>query len=203
MIHYRLNMAKGYVLPLEQRRKWLHWLALYLLVMAVAIAFVLHLVITRSLHWHAQYDFVVGQEYKLLMSHPQYKSVEHFKNALGAEVSACLRDLDCILKFGNDEQRIAAILLSLMEPLPVGLGLGAFHYDGGSRKVVFDILMPTALKQDEKTSPPKLVALWEKHPLLSRCFKQLEMENSERTRLGGGEMMCWRFSAIMGGSGHD
>lgn len=203
MIHYHINMARERVLPLEQRRKWLHWLALYLLLMAGAIAVVLGYVIKRSMFWQTQHDLMVAREYKLLLAHPQYKSVNEYKQALGGEVSACLRDLDCILAFGHDDQRIAAVLLSLMEPLPVGLGLGTVHYDGASRKLIFDVLMPAALQQDEKISPPRLVGLWETHPLLSQSLRQMELENSERMRYGGVEVMCWRFSAIIGGSGHD
>jgi len=199
MIHYQLNMARGFVIPLELRRKWLHWVALYFLLLAIAIALILNHVVTRTIFWQSQHTLVVSQEAKLLGAHPEFKSLNDYKKFLGTEVSACARDLESILTFGKSQGRLASILLSLIESLPDGLGLGTVNYDNESRKISFDVLMPVTLKLDGKVTPPKLMALWEKHPLLSKILTQVEMENSERIRSGGVETMCWRFSAVMGG----
>ncbi len=199
MIHYQLNMARGFVLPLELRRKWLRWVVLYLLLMAVAIALILNHVVSQMIFWRGQQRLVSTQVAQMLRVHPEYKSVADCKKTLGEEVSACIRDMESILSFGGDQGRIASILLALVEPLPTGLGLGTVNYDGETRKISFDVIMPASLKLEGKITPPKLVALWEKTPLLSKYLSQVEMENSERTRPGGVEALCWRFSAIVGG----
>lgn len=203
MIYYNLNMARGFVLPLELRRKWLHWVVLYLLLMAAGIALALNYCVERSAFWRGQSQLVNAQESKLLRKQAGFKSVEDYQLSLEREVSACMRDLDSVLKFGQDHNRIASILLSLIEPLPVGLGLGTVNFEGATRKIVFEVHMPVTLKIHEKISPPKLVALWEKHPVLSQYLKQIEMENSERIRNGAGEVMSWRFSAVIGGPTHE
>lgn len=199
MIHYQLNMARGFVMPLEQRRKWLHWVALYLLLMAVAIALTMSHVLTRVMYWRAQQGLVADQEYKILSSNSGFRTVADYRKALGEEYSACVRDMEAVMKSGQAQGRIASILVSLIEPLPPGLALGLVNYDGEARKLSFDVVMPISMRLDGKITPPKLVSLWEKHPLLSKCLSHVEMENSERARAGGVEAMCWRFSAVVGG----
>ncbi|MEI6166323.1 MAG: hypothetical protein WCS52_03940 [bacterium] len=199
MIHYQLNMAWGYVMPLELRRKWLHWVALYLLLMALAIALTLNQVFKRALYWKSQQTLVAAQEQKILVNHPGFRTIGDYEKMLGQEYSACVRDMEAILKFGQAQGRIASILISLIDPLPSGLSLGSVCYDGDSKKITFDVIMPLSLKQDAKITPPKLITLWEKQPLISKNLSQVEMENSERVRLGGQEAMSWRFSAVMGG----
>jgi hypothetical protein len=107
--------------------------------------------------------------------------------------------MEAILNFGQAQGRIASILMSLIEPLPTGLTLGSVCYDGDSKKIIFDVIMPLSLNLDGKVTPPKLVILWEKQPLLSKFLSEVEMENSERVRLGGQDAMSWQFSAVMGG----
>lgn len=188
-------------MPMEDRRRWLRWVGLYLLLMATAIALVLHYVIARAVFWKMQNNLVAAQEEQLLRSHSEYKTIASYQAALGQDVSACTRDLESILAYGHDQARIGAILLSLMETLPAGIGLGTINYDGESRKLAFEAVFPVALKLEEKLTPPKLVTLWEKNPQLSKYVKQFEMENTERILLGGVESMCWRFSAVVGGGG--
>jgi hypothetical protein len=199
MIHYQLNMARGFVMPLEQRRKWLHWVALYLLLMAVAIGLTLSHVFSRAIYWKSKQASVAMQEKKILLSHPGLHSLGEYEKKLGGEYSACVRDMEAILNFGQAQGRIASILMSLIEPLPTGSTLGSVCYDGDSKKIIFDVIMPLSLNLDGKVTPPKLVILWEKQPLLSKFLSEVEMENSERVRLGGQDAMSWQFSAVMGG----
>lgn len=203
MIYYHLNMARGFVMPLELRRKWLHWVALYLVLMAAAIALLLHQVVSKIVFLRSQHSLSAAQEEKWLGAHPEYKTLDDYKKALRKEVSASVRDLDSILTFGRDQGRVASILLSVMETLPSELGMGALNYEVETGKMDFEVFVPAALTLERKISPPMLVSLWEKHPLLSKSLTQIVMGNSERVRKGKGEVMCWRFSAVIGEAQHD
>ena len=199
MIHYQLNMARGFVMPLEQRRKWLHWVALYLLLMSFAIALTLSQVFRRTSYWKSQQAIVAAQEQRMLATHPGVPTIGAYKTILGKEYSACVRDMESIILFGQVQGRIAPILMSLIDPLPTGYSLGSVSYDGDSGKITFDVIMPLSLKQEGNITAPKLITLWGNQPLLSKKLSQIEMENSERIRLDGMAAMSWRFSAVMGG----
>jgi hypothetical protein len=82
--------------------------------------------------------------------------------------------------------------------LQAGVELGNIDYDAEARKMHFEVVMPATLKVDDKLSPTHLVAMWEREPLLVGRLTQIEVENSERVRRDGMEMMCWRFSASLG-----
>ncbi len=197
MIYYQLNMGRGFVMPLASRRKWLHWVALYLVLMAVAIAVALFQVIDRALYWQAQDRLITLQARALLANHPEYGKVSDYKRSLEAEVSACTRDLEAIMTFGQTRSDIACNLMALVTPLPPGLGLGTTSYDAEAHKFSVEVVMPASLKMEDRITPQKLLALWEKNSCLSKY--SIELENSERIRLAGSEVMTWRFSAAMGG----
>ena len=74
MMAYRLNMARGFVMPLDARNKWLRWFFMYLVVCSVLIAWVLFEVIQKVSHWHSRRDVVARQEALFLAGHPGVKS---------------------------------------------------------------------------------------------------------------------------------
>jgi hypothetical protein len=114
------------------------------------------------------------------------------------KVVSSLRETEALVEFEKNNNRTARILLGLAESLPEGVELGAADYDAATRKIAFEVVMPVALKVDEKLSPTHIVAAWERSPLLAGHLAQIEVDNSERVRRDGVEMMCWRFSASVG-----
>lgn len=198
MLPYELNMARGFVLPLEVRKKWLRWFMVYLLVCSVVIAVVLFRVIESASYWHAKRDVLTRQEARVLVGCPDYKTLGEYKGVVDGKVVSALRETEAVVDFGQNKSRAGHILLGLAEPLPVGVELGTVDYDGEARKIRFEVVMPVTLKLDDKLSPTHMVAVWEREPLLAGRLTQMEVENSERVKRDGVEMMCWRFSASMG-----
>ena len=198
MLPYELNMARGFVLPLEVRKKWLSWFMVYLLVSSVVIAVVLFRVIESASYWHAKRDVLASQEVRILAGCPDYKTLVEYKGAVDGKVVAAVRETEAVVDFGQNKSRAGHILLGLAEPLPTGVELGTVDYDGEARKIRFEVVMPVTLKLDDKLSPTHMVAVWEREPLLAGRLTQIEVENSERVKRDGVEMMCWRFSASMG-----
>lgn len=198
MVPYHINMARGFVLPLEVRKKWLSWFMGYLFVSSVVIALVLYRVIETSRYWHAKRDVVARQEAKILSGVPGYAKLADYKVAIQGKVVSSLREADALVEFERNQARAARVILGLAEPLPAGVTLGNVDYDGEARKINFEVVMPATLKMDDKFSPTHLVAMWEREPLLVGRLMQIEVENSERVRREGAEMMCWRFLATLG-----
>ena len=199
MTTYQLNMARGFVMPLESRKKWLHWFFAYLVLTCLVIVWVLYDVIQRVNLAQTQRDALRQQEERFLAGHPEHKTIPECNKALNAMVAVALRDVKAVAAFEAGEFNVAGVLLGLAEPLPQGLTVGSFDYDSDSRKVGFEIVMPASLKLDDKVSPPQLIAMWEKEPLLAGHLVQIENENSERVKRNGTEILSWRFSAVAGG----
>lgn len=198
MAPYRLNMARGFVMPLEVRRKWLSWFFVYLLVCSVLIALVLYRLIESGSIWHAKRDALSRQEARLLARCPEYTSLAEYAGAVRGKVISSLREADALVNFERKKSRAAGIFLGLADPLPPGVDLGAADYGLESRKLLFEVVMPATLKVDDKLSPTHMVAVWEREPLLVGLLSQIEVENSERLNRDGVEMICWRFSASVG-----
>ncbi len=199
MVPYHLNMARGFVMPLEVRKKWLNWFFAYLLVCSVVIALTLYWVIESVSTWHAKRDALSRQEARVLAGCPDYKSLAQYKGAVQGKVVSSLREADALVDFDRNKSRAANVFLGLTESLPPGVELGAADCDPEARKLHFEVVMPVTLKMDDKLSPTTLVAAWEREPLLAAgCLSQIEVENSERVKRDGVEMMCWRFLASVG-----
>jgi hypothetical protein len=198
MVPYHLNMARGFVMPLEVRKKWLSWFMGYLLVSSVLIALVLYRVIDSSSNWHAKRDALTRQEARVLAGCPDYKTLAEYKGVVQGKVVSSLREADALVDFERNKSRAASVFLGLAEPLPPGAELGTVDCNPEARKLRFEVVMPVTLKMDDKLSPTTMVAVWEREPLLAGRLSQIEVENSERVKRDGVEMMCWRFSAIVG-----
>lgn len=196
---YQLNMARGFVMPLEARRKWLHWFFIYLAVCSVLIMWVLYDVIQGVTRARSRLEALRQQEERFLAGHPEVKTIADCKRDMDGMVAVALRNVKAVAAFEASEFNVAGVLLGLAESLPRGLNVGSFDFDSDSRKVGFEIVMPASLKLDDKVSPPQLIAMWEKEPLLAGHLTQIGAENSERVRRNGAEILCWRFSAVAGG----
>lgn len=198
MVPYQLNMARGFVMPLEVRKKWLSWFMVYLLASSAVIALVLYQVIETTTFWHAKRDALARQGARVLAGSPGYKTLTEYKGAVQGRVAFTLREAEALIAFDHSKTRAARVILGLVEPLQAGVELGNIDYDAEARKMHFEVVMPVTLKVDDKLSPTHLVAMWEREPLLIGRLTQVEVDNSERVRRDGMEMMCWRFSASLG-----
>lgn len=198
MVPYCLNMARGFVMPLEVRNKWLHWFMAYILICCALITVLLYRVIETSSRWHAKRDVLARQEARVLDANPGYKTLAEYKGVIEGRVMGSLKETDALVGFERGKSRVARILLGLAEPLPDGVELGTVEYDAEGRKVHFEVVMPVSQKMDDKLAPTHMVAVWEREPLLVGSLAQIEVENSERVRRDGVEMMCRRFTASLG-----
>lgn len=72
--------------------------------------------------------------------------------------------------------------------------------DGETGKLGIDVVLPADFKGYENLSPPKLVIVWEKEPLLMDIVARISVETSEQVKLLGMKLSCWRFSASVGGN---
>lgn len=199
MERYQLNMARDFVMPLESRRKWLHWLLAFLLAVCVIIACVLYNVILTTKSLDVRRNALDLQEQRILSDHPEFTTISGYLDSVGKRISGSLRDLSAVAEFERSESRVARILLGLTETLPYGFELGAFEFDGDARTVKFEVVLPAVLKLDDKLTPPHMVKVWEREPLLVGQVSQIEVENSERVQRHGVDLLCWRFAAKVGG----
>lgn len=199
MVPYQLNMARGFVMPLESRKKWLQWLGVYIVVCSVLICGLLFILIRRSSHLQSQMDALQRQEAGFLASRGGQRSITDCRAALGVRMNAAVRGLESVSAFERGKCRAASILLGLTESLPPGIELGSLDFDAEGRKLNFEVLLPATVKIDDSITPPHLVTVWEREPLLIGRLSQMEVANSERVKRDGGDMMCWRFSAVVAG----
>lgn len=197
---YQVNMARDFVMPMDARKKWLSWFFLYLLLASALIALVLHDVLRDSARLQSQRDALVMREKRFFEDHPGFSTPGACRSVLQGRVKAALEDAGCLVEFKTGKVSMVRILLGLAETLPQGVELGAVDFDGIARKLNFEVLMPVRPQAVEKFSATEQVAAWEREPLLAGRLVQIEVGNSERIKRDGMEMMCWRFSAAVGGN---
>ena len=200
MDRYQLNMARGFVMPLEFRRKWIRWFFVYVAVMGVVLALTLYDVMRDSRYWLTQREALKQRESQILARQTGYKTVEAYRASLDQKMSACDRDLSAVVAFGKKRFPVAKILMGLMEPLPIGVELSRVDFDVEAGKLGVDVAVPADVKGYDTLTPPNLVAMWEKEPLLMGTVSQISVGTSERMRLIGMNVICWRFSAVLGGN---
>jgi hypothetical protein len=191
-------MARDFVMPLDSRKKWLSWFFIYLVASSVVIAAVLHDVLREYSVCQAQRDALESREKRFFSWHPDYRTPGQCKVALQAKLMAALRDVEGLVEFESGKTSMAKILFGLAVALPQGVDLGAVDFEGTERKLNFEVLMTVRSKEEDKFSATSQVAAWEREPLLAGRLVQIEVENSERVKRDGMEMMCWRFSASVG-----
>jgi len=198
MVVYQLNLARGRVWPLESRKRRIRWFLGYLLLAAVVIAVMVQDVIRRDGVWRRQRDILTTQEQRLVAAHPGFTTMAEVEQALEGRLAIALRDLECIRAFNEHRFRPAALLAGLIEPLPGITDLGTVELDIPARTVRFDVVAQDDAKAGEAISPPQLASTWERFPVAGAKVSRIEAGNSERIRLNGLNVMCWRFSATLG-----
>ena len=197
---YQINMARDYVMPLESRRKWLRWFGLYLILMGGGIAVVLFRVTTAVAEWQLQRDAQAVQEARLLAAHPGQKTAAECRATLARAVVATVTNLDLVVAAEMKEVPAARLILGLTEALPAGVELNRVDFDGDGRTLDFEVVMSSDRKREDGLTPPRLVAAWEQEPLLVNVLSRIEVETSERVKINGMNMICWRFKANAGGN---
>lgn len=200
MVPYKLNMARGFVLPLESRRKWMRWFLVYVVVMGTLIALTLYDVVQETGYWGTQRDVLKLREARILAGLTGCGTMAECRASLDGKLSACARDLETVVAFGKKEFPVGKILKGLVEPLPAGVEVSRVDFDGEAGKLGIDVVVPTDVKGFDSLTPPTLVTLWEKEPLLAGAVSQISVETTERMKLIGMNVVCWRFSAVVGGN---
>jgi hypothetical protein len=199
MDSYQLNMAQGFVMSLESRRKWLRWFFVYVVMMCLVIAGTLYAVICESRGLMAQREALKQQERRIMAGHPGYNTVMDFQASQDRKLAICVQDLAAVRAFDSKDFPLEKILLGLADSLPAGIELSRVVFDAESGKLGIDIVLLNELKGSDQLTPPKLVALWEKEPHLLNIVSQISVGTSERVKLNGMQVICWRFSALVVG----
>lgn len=196
---YQINMVRDYVMPLPSRRKWLRWIGLYLVAMGVVIATVLWHLLCMVMDCSQQEAVLAIQERRLLATSPGFQKTDDLRQSLAREMAGVARDMELVETFAREEIPLGEVLLGLTAALPAGVELNRLEFDGSGRKLVYDVVMLADRKRPDNLTPPRLVSLWKQDPVLSSWVSAIEVETSERLKVDGVNMQCWRFSATLRG----
>lgn len=199
MVPYRLNMARGHVLPLATRRRWLLWFAIYFLVVLVVLAVSVAVLTHNGIALSRQQEIIKVMERQLLDNRPGVVSVGALMQRLSREMGACEGQLGAINSFRVGESRTAGVILGLVNVMPSGIDLGKVGLDGAAARMECEVYVPAGLKADDGMTPPRLIALWGGEPLLKGRVNHFTSEKSERVIVDGQEVMSWRFAGVLGG----
>ena len=196
---YQMNMARGHVLSLDARRRWRRWLAVYFLLVLVALGVSVGLLARDGFALALQRERIDVMERQYLNERPGVTSVNGAMRQLSRDMAACESQLVAIDGFRKEETRAGAILLGLVRVMPAGVDLALVSIDGPAAKLGIEVHVPVGRKLDESITPPRLIALWNAEPLLAGRATHFTSDKSERVQVGGHDMMKWQFTGLLGG----
>jgi hypothetical protein len=199
MVPYQMNMARGHLLPLETRKRWLRWLAVYFLIVLVALGVSVGSLTRTGIAIFNQQDRVRAMERQFLDDRPGVVSVGAHRQRLGQEMAVYESQLGAIASFRKGECHAAGVLLGLMNVMPDGLDLGNLSLDGTATRMECEVYLASGLKMGDSMTPPRLISLWSSEPLLAGRINHYTSEKSERVVIDGQEVMSWRFSGVLSG----
>lgn len=199
MVPYNINMARGRVVPASVRKRWYRWLLAYfvvaLTVAGVSVAFVTSDLVDLNLRRVG----VERAERRFLGARAGVRNLADCLRSLSQDMATCQDRLEGVANFQGAGRRTAGVLLGLVEPLPVGLDVGQVEIDAAGGRVSFEVHAPAGRQIDEASAPPHLITLWSASPWLAGQVSRLTAEKSEHVRLGGQDLMSWRFTGVLGG----
>jgi hypothetical protein len=199
VVSYEMNLARGRVIPLSTRKRWRGWLAVYfLLVLLVLGGSVGYLTRTRIVLAN-QEERMAASEQTLRNQWPDNESVADHMRRLSREMDVCEGQVKAIDTFRRGDSRAASNLLGLVNVIPAGMSLGHVTIDSAGAKVGFDVYIPPTRKDEESMTPPHMISLWTKEPLLAGRVSHFVAGKNERVKIGGQDMLSWRFSGSLGG----
>lgn len=199
MTPFRMNMARGLVLPLGVRKRWHRWLLLYIFIATLVCGTAARQALERVSEWNEMRAKLLKEEFQFQSSRKHgMKNLGVHAFQLAGQFDACVSRLEAINRFQTLGHRTAPLLLGLALPLPPGMELGRFEIGPGG-ELKFDVHVPADRGVEESLSPARLTALWGKEPLLAGKVESIKTENSERARVGGQSVLNWRFTATMVG----
>jgi hypothetical protein len=199
MLPYRLNMAKGQVIPLAQRRLWFRWLMLYFAITLVVLGFCVSVLTHDILGLRRQRGVLEVQERQFLAQRGGGASVERHAAKVCHELNHCSEQLDSLSGFYDREFPPAALLLGLANVLPTGMDLGEVGIDATAGRLTFLVYVPVGRQIVEAETPPNLIGQWSVAPLLAGRVSGLTAEKSERLNRGGIEVLGWHFTGALKG----
>lgn len=199
MVTYRLNLAKEHVIPMANRRKWYYWLAVYFLVMLVALGGSVYVLFHTILGLRRQREQAAVQERRFLAQRGGGGSMAVLVGKTSRELEECAGQIESLMGFYPRECPPGAILLGLVNVLPAGMDLGEVILDANAGRLNFTVYVPACRTVGEGETPPNLIAQWSVEPLLAGRVSEITAEKSERMNQDGTEVLSWHFTAILKG----
>lgn len=198
MTPFQINMARGHVLPLDVRRRWHRWMLVYVFVAAVVCGTAFRRAMTHMEEIRVEKARLDAEEKRFRDQRTGIGSLPAYTKLLTERFSQTVDRLEAINYFQTSSHQVAPLLLGLSVALPQGMEIGRFEI-AGKEKLAFRVYIPADRKIEESVSPPRLIALWQKEPLLAGRIKLFTTENSERERVGGQNVLSWHFTATLSG----
>jgi len=200
MLPYQVNMAHGQVIPMETRKQWYRWLAVYGLIMLVCIVWAVGSLTKKLVALSGQRTLMEVRERAFLKERPGAVSVAAYASSLHRNMELGAGQLEAVESFQKaGDYHAAGALLGLALALPGGMELGQVDVDGARLRLGFTVYTPVARKGENGGSAPNLIALWNAQPLLAGQLSGITSEKSEHSRVGDQDVMSLRFSGTLGG----
>lgn len=200
MTPFQINMARGLVLPVAVRKRWHRWLVVYVFVSAIVCGTAFRRAVVHVETLKGEQARLDLEEQRFRAQRSGVRDLREYAGALSVRLAGCVDRMEAIDRFQTTGQHVAPLLLGLSVALPQGMEIGRFDI-GVDGVLAFEVYVPADRRIEESVSPPRLIALWQKEPMLAGRIESFKTENSERERVGGQNVLSWRFVAKLSGGG--
>ena len=201
MAVYEINLAKGRVIPANQRRIWYRVLFLYLAVVGTVFAFLANHVTRDLLAALARREELPILERQCLNEcAAESGGILQYSRQLEAEMAWQADTLEAVQSVISRRTGVAQILLGLATPLPPGSSLLGADISSSTRELGFEVV----LLEDRSAgglSPLSLINAWTRDPALTAEVTEIRSTNSQRSTLNGRGVLIWSFTGRLTGKG--
>jgi hypothetical protein len=200
MVPYQMNLAKGRVLSLANRRQWRRWFAIYLAIVLIVLGWFVVMLTRKCVVISREDARLVLLERKVLSGKAGSANAVGQMQKLSREMAECEDLLKSIDEFRKNQSRAACVILGLANVLPAGMDLGNVSIDNVTGALIVEVhLVAEQLKANDAMTPPRLISLWNAEPLLSGRANHFTSGNSERVKVAGVDKIKWRFTGTLFG----
>ena len=200
MAVFEINMARDRVIPASRRKTWYTVLMLYLALTGVILALLAGAVTRHLVTAFDRCRDVSRLEGECLRSCPGQEDIAGYAGQVGARMARYADTLEAIAGVLSNRTHAATLLFGLAVPLPEAMALNNVDMNADKREIAFEVWVPESGAAIGMT-PPSLIPLWTRHPMLAAQVTQIASVNSQRTKINGRGFSLWRFTGLLSKNG--
>jgi hypothetical protein len=200
MPELRLNLLRGQVPSLRQRRGRYLGMLVYLAVGGTLLAAVLALSTARYVRATLLRDELASLESSFDETHPGTGGIAAYASQIEQVLERRVAALRAVERQLGDCPRPAPMAFWLADSLPSGVSLHSLELDAGAGTAAFELLV-SAQRAEGGAGAPELTARWNQDERVTAHLSEVSYLGSQRQAGGASEDVLWRFSARLAKGG--